>query len=101
MKLWELPSPDKLKESLKSGKPEILEVAKSKVTVVAHSKEVNDVCIAPNNKLIASGGMDRVLKIWSYPQVDALGECTGHRRGIWCVAFSPTDRVVATASGDT
>ncbi|CAE7234315.1 TBL3, partial [Symbiodinium pilosum] len=24
----------------------------------------------------------------------------GHRRGVWCVAFSPIDQVVASASGD-
>lgn len=24
----------------------------------------------------------------------------GHKRGVWAVAFSPVDQVVATASGD-
>jgi len=30
-----------------------------------------------------------------------MGECKGHRRGVSCVAFHPTDQVVASASGDT
>mmetsp|Transcript_99630 Transcript_99630/g.281175 ORF Transcript_99630/g.281175 Transcript_99630/m.281175 type:complete len:974 (-) Transcript_99630:131-3052(-) len=108
MKIWECPSPAKLEEcaaaaDIDSGgapSPDHF-VEKSTVTVVAHSKEVNDVVVSPNNKLIASAGQDKLVRIWQFPSGDLLGECKGHRRGVWCVAFSPIDQVIASASGDT
>lgn len=99
MKVWELPKVQMLEDAAKTGKE--LRVEKSKVTVVAHSKEVNDVVVSPNNKLIASGGHDKLVRIWSFPGADLMGECKGHRRGIWSVAFHPSDQVIVSASGDT
>mmetsp|Transcript_64419 Transcript_64419/g.153674 ORF Transcript_64419/g.153674 Transcript_64419/m.153674 type:complete len:951 (-) Transcript_64419:63-2915(-) len=93
MKVWEIPAPS-------SGAEEAFVVEKAKVTVVAHSKEVNDVVIAPNNKLIASAGQDKLVYIWGFPKGNKLGELSGHRRAVWNVAFSPVDQVVASASGD-
>lgn len=29
-----------------------------------------------------------------------VGTLKGHRRGVWCVCFSPTEQVIATSSGD-
>ena len=29
-----------------------------------------------------------------------IGVLKGHRRGIWCVQFSPVDEILATASAD-
>merc|ERR1719265_1111215 len=78
-----------------------MRVEKAKVTVVAHSKEVNDVVVSPNNKLIASGGHDKLVRIWKFPEAELMGECKGHRRGVWCVAFHPSDQVIVSASGDT
>lgn len=100
MKVWELPTPAKLHELAAGGGGEDFLIEKAKTVVVAHQKEVNDVVVSPNNKLIASGGQDKLVRIWKFPSGDLLGECSGHRRGIWCVAFSPTDQVIASASGD-
>ena len=74
---------------------------KSELSAVAHKKGVNDVSLAPNEKLFATAGQDKEAKIWCALTGKLLGSCTGHRRGIWSVAFSPTERVLATASGDT
>lgn len=46
------------------------------------------------------GGLDRSLKLWSQTDGALLATCKGHKRGVWSVAFSPIDRVVASASGD-
>ncbi|CAK0822557.1 unnamed protein product [Prorocentrum cordatum] len=100
MKIWKLPSEAQLEERLGKGDEE-LSISKAKVTVVAHAKEVNDVTVAPNNKLLASGGHDKIVRVWKFPEGSLMGECKGHRRGVWCVAFSPTDQVIASASGDS
>jgi len=99
MKVWELPGLDKLREAVTEGSE--ISLKKAKVTVVAHGKEVNDVTVSPGNKYIATGGHDKLVRIWKYPSAELLGDCKGHRRGIWCVVFSPTDQVVASSSGDT
>ena len=30
-----------------------------------------------------------------------LGTLRGHKRGVWCVQFSPVDQCLATGSGDS
>lgn len=99
MKVWELPSAAKLGAAVQKGGEE-LRIQKAKTTVIAHTKEVNHVLVSPNNKLIASAGQDKLVRIWRYPEGNLLGECKGHSRGVWCVAFSPIDQVVASASAD-
>ena len=42
----------------------------------------------------------RVGQIWDSSDLRLLGVLRGHRRGVWAVAFSPSDQVIATASTD-
>eukprot|EP00058_Branchiostoma_floridae_P020644 XP_002606134.1 hypothetical protein BRAFLDRAFT_88045 [Branchiostoma floridae] len=39
-------------------------------------------------------------KLWRAPDLHVLGTLRGHKRGIWCVDFSPMDQVVASSSAD-
>ncbi|KAJ2334683.1 U3 small nucleolar RNA-associated protein, partial [Coemansia sp. RSA 2681] len=69
-------------------------------TFQAHEKDINSICVAPNDGIFATGSQDKSAKIWDVSSGKALGTLQGHRRGVWNVAFSPVDRVVATTSGD-
>lgn len=69
-------------------------------TEKAHDKDINSVCVSINNKLIATGSQDKTAKIWDADNLTLLGTLNGHRRGVWCVQFSPVDEVLATASAD-
>lgn len=69
-------------------------------TVKAHEKDINSVCVSPNDKLIASGSSDKVAKIWDANDGSCLAVLRGHKRGIWSVQFSPVDQLVATSSAD-
>lgn len=85
---------------------------RSLVTLKIHEKDINSLSISPNNALLASGSQDRTAKLFAINYVPArkgepttgglklLGSFVGHKRGIWCVKFSPVDRCLATASGD-
>lgn len=93
LKLWELP------ESVPPVGAEAAHLS-AKATEKAHDKDINSVCISPNDKLLASGSQDRTAKLWSLPDFSLLGVFRGHRRGVWCVQFSPMDQVLASSSAD-
>lgn len=38
--------------------------------------------------------------MWSLPDLSLLGVLTGHRRGVWCVRFSPVDQILMSSSAD-
>lgn len=61
--------------------------------VAAHEKDVNAIAISPNDALVATGGGDRIVKLWKLPNLLPHGTLRGHRRGIWDVKFSPVDQV--------
>lgn len=83
-------------------------------TYKAHDQEINSIALAPTDCLLATGSQDKTIKLWrplqdcdvrslSLSAVREWRECAtlvGHRRGVWCVAFSPTDQLLASASGD-
>ncbi|PFH52231.1 hypothetical protein AMATHDRAFT_74295 [Amanita thiersii Skay4041] len=85
---------------------------KSLTTQKAHDKDINSLDVSPNDRLLASGSQDRTVKIFEIEYVAGsskapprgelklIGTCKGHKRGIWTVRFSRTERVLATGSGD-
>ncbi|XP_066997395.2 transducin beta-like protein 3 [Anabrus simplex] len=92
LKLWTLPS------KFNTDVPDTLTV---KSTELAHQKDINSVCVSPNDKLAATGSQDKTAKLWSIEDnLTLLGVFRGHKRGIWCVRFSPTDQVLLTTSAD-
>lgn len=56
--------------------------------------------MAPNDSLVASGSLDKLVKIWDSSDFTLKGVLTGHKRGVWDCQFSAHDRVIATCSGD-
>ncbi|GMH67829.1 hypothetical protein TrRE_jg8821, partial [Triparma retinervis] len=73
-----------------------------KDTVRVGDKTPNVVAIGGGDKYVATGCMGKVCRIWKVGG-DRLNEyitLKGHKRGVTDVAFSDSDRVVATASGD-
>lgn len=94
MKRWDV---DKILEKKASGEEVQLQSA---YTVKAHDKDINSLCVSVNHKLVASGSQDKTAKIWDSSNLAPLGVLRGHRRGIWCVQFSPVEEVAATASAD-
>lgn len=83
------------------------------VTLKVHDKDINAIDIAPNDRMLVTASQDRTARLFgidytpssrSSPlptaKLTPLGVFQGHKRGVWSVRFSPTDPVVATASGD-
>ncbi|KAI9103198.1 WD40-repeat-containing domain protein [Phlyctochytrium arcticum] len=93
IKVWDVPE----MSSTTSDSPEKL---KTRYTFLAHDKDIQTVAVAPNDKVFASGGLDKTAKLWSTEDGKLLGTFKGHRRGLWTVAFSPVDQILATSSTD-
>jgi U3 small nucleolar RNA-associated protein 13 len=72
----------------------------SKYTFQAHDKDIQSVAIAPNRKVFATGGLDKLAKLWTIDDGKLVGTFKGHKRGLWCVRFSPVEQVLATGSTD-
>lgn len=73
-----------------------------KVFEKAHTRPAYGLAVSPNGKAVASGGVDRRIKVWDVAeglQAHDLGEV--HKKPIYGVCFSPDGRYLATGSGDT
>uniref|UniRef100_A0A7S1KQ85 U3 small nucleolar RNA-associated protein 13 C-terminal domain-containing protein n=1 Tax=Percolomonas cosmopolitus TaxID=63605 RepID=A0A7S1KQ85_9EUKA len=64
-----------------------------------HEKDVNDIDISANGKLIATASFDKKVKIWNAEDI-SLEDTFVHKKGVWTVRFSPTEKVIATGSAD-
>ncbi|KAJ2802879.1 U3 small nucleolar RNA-associated protein 13, partial [Coemansia guatemalensis] len=104
VKMWDLSplraifdSPDQAASIIGKSGPLKLQTL---YTFQAHDRDINSICVSPDNKTFATGSQDKTAKVWDVATGTQLGILQGHRRGVWNVAFSPTDRVIATSSGD-
>ncbi|RHY33893.1 hypothetical protein DYB32_003281, partial [Aphanomyces invadans] len=94
MKLWSMGS------LLSSSTSVTTTTLSATAATKAHDKDVNALAIAPNDRFIASGSQDKLIKIWNAATLSVVGVCRGHKRGIWALEFSPVDQCLASASSD-
>lgn len=95
---------------------------KSLMTMKIHEKDINGLDVSPNDGYLVSGSQDKSIKVFSIDFTESkrksgaasseggfsgasgairlVGTCQGHRRGVWAVKFSPTDKVIASCGGD-
>ena len=66
----------------------------------AHEKDINALCVSPNDRLVATASQDRTVKLWATGDLGLVHTLRGHKRGVWSVDFSPVDRCLVTGSGD-
>ena len=71
-----------------------------KQSLTGHSEHVIPVAFSPDGKQLASGSMDRTIKLWD-AQTGALKKTlTGHSNGVHAIAFSPDGMTLASGSDD-
>lgn len=66
----------------------------------AHASSVECVAFSPDGRLLASCGMDKIVRIWDVATRGQIRRCLGHDYLVRSVAFSPDNTTVASASWD-
>src|SRR5262249_51240796 len=66
-----------------------------------HGSFVKSLAFSPDGQILASGGDDRAIKLWSVGQRKHLRTLRGHEQRVRGVSFSPLDgRLLASCSSD-
>ncbi|KAJ5816310.1 NACHT and WD40 domain protein [Penicillium robsamsonii] len=65
-----------------------------------HSSSVQSVAFSPNGQLLASGSLDKTLRLWDTATGALQQTLEGHTDWVESVAFSPDGRLLASSSND-
>src|SRR6185369_6923530 len=65
-----------------------------------HTQSVNAVAFSPDNRWLASGGKDDVIKIWDLNTGNILRTLYGHSSNINALAVSDDGQLLASGSGN-
>lgn len=65
-----------------------------------HTRSANAVVFSPDNRWLASGGKDNVIKIWDLANGNVLRTLYGHTSNVNALAVSPDGKLLVSGSGD-
>jgi len=65
-----------------------------------HTDRVCNVAFSPDGQTLASGSLDKSIKLWNVATGQQLRTLSGHTGGVKSVVFSPDGRILASGSSD-
>jgi WD40 repeat protein len=71
------------------------------LTLRGHANEVFAAVFHPTEPRIASGGRDRLVRLWDAATGEELVRLPGHSDYVYSLAFSPDGKTLVSSSGDT
>ncbi len=86
-------TPASVAPATKGAKPEL-------ILQTGHTRSANAVAFSPDNRWLASGGKDNVIKIWDLTTGNVLRTLYGHTTNVNALAVSPDGNLLASGSGD-
>jgi WD40 repeat protein len=87
------PSPTPTTSGNAGGRPEL-------ILQTGHTRSINAVAFSPDNRWLASGGKDNVIKIWDLATGNILRTLYGHTANVNALVVSPDGKLLASGSGD-
>jgi WD40 repeat protein len=87
---------------LEFGFVKVLDVATGRelLRLTGHTARVNSVAFSPDGRRLASGSLDRTIKLWDTSHGDEVLTLSGHTQGVLRVAFSRDGNLLASGSND-
>jgi WD40 repeat protein len=82
-----------MKPAAPGDKPEL-------ILQTGHTRSANAVVFSPDNRWLASGGKDNVIKIWDLANGNVLRTLYGHTSNVNALAVSPDGTLLVSGSGD-
>jgi WD40 repeat protein len=65
-----------------------------------HQDSVTSVSFSPDGQMLASGSLDKTIKLWSVRDAKELKTLQGHSAWVWETSFSPDGQTLASVSDD-
>src|SRR5712671_2379707 len=87
------PAPSQATPVAPGDKPEL-------ILQTGHTRSANAVAFSPDNRWVASGGKDNVIKIWDLATGNVLRTLYGHTSNVNALAVSPDGKLLASGSGN-
>ncbi|MEG3862411.1 AAA-like domain-containing protein [Microcoleus sp. herbarium12] len=97
--LLQTDAPTALKNKIEKQLKQALDEVQERNRLEGHKGTVFSVNFSPDGKTIASGSVDKTVKIWGIDGT-LLKTLEGHNATVYSVSFSPNGRLLASASGD-
>jgi WD40 repeat protein len=69
-------------------------------TLTGHTDWVRALAISPDGKILASGSLDKTIKLWKLPSGRLIDTLSRHSKGVLCIAISPDGQLLASGSFD-
>ncbi len=70
------------------------------MTLTDHTRWVLATAISPDGQLLATAGLDDVIRLWNLLTGDRLRLLSGHTKAVNCLAFSPDGQWLVSGSDD-
>jgi WD40 repeat protein len=86
-------TPASLTPATPRDKPEL-------VLQTGHTRSANAVAFSPDNRWLASGGKDNVIKIWDLATGNVLRTLYGHTSNVNALVISPDGKLLVSGSGN-